>query len=365
MDQRTVHVELGARRYTIHITSGGLAFVGDVMGELGRRGKVALISDATVAELYAQPVEDGLRGAGFDVTRLVVEPGEASKSLAVAARLYDGLADATLDRGATIVALGGGVVGDLSGFVAATWLRGIPFVQVPTTLEADVDASVGGKTAVNHASGKNLIGAFHQPLAVVIDVTCLRSLSARDFSAGLAESIKHGVIRDPAFFEWHEQHAVKILDHDPATLAELIERNCAIKATVVADDEREESGLRAILNFGHTIGHAIEARLGYRLRHGECVSIGMVGAAEMARQRGTFRDEELACLRRVLEKVGLPIRVPDDADLAPADLLDLIRHDKKTLAGTVRFILPTAIGTVEFVPVSDEEILTGMAAVGV
>jgi 3-dehydroquinate synthase len=362
---RTVNVALGSRGYTIHAGSGLLAGVGAMARELRRPGKAALITDEIVAGLYGETVHASLAEAGFDVSRLTIRPGEPSKSLTVASRLYDELAEAGLDRSSLIVALGGGVVGDLSGFVAATWMRGLPFIQVPTTLEADVDASVGGKTAVNHPAGKNMIGAFHQPLAVIIDVDCLKSLSARDFFAGMAESIKHGVIRDPAFFDWQEKRVASILSHDPATLAELIERNCAIKAAVVAEDEREETGVRAILNFGHTIGHAIESRLGYDLRHGECVAIGMVGAAEMARRRGTFTDEEATRLKQVLEAYKLPTHVPADAGLSADDLSAIVYHDKKVHEGKVRFTLPTGLGRCDLVNVTDEEIRAGIAACGV
>jgi len=336
-----------------------------MLSELRRPGKAALVSDETVAGLYADAVCASLGEAGFAVSRMIVPPGEGSKSLAVASQLYDQLAAANFDRSSLVVALGGGMVGDLAGFVAATWMRGLPFVQVPTTLLANVDASVGGKTAVNHPAGKNMVGAFHQPLGVIIDVDCLGTLSQRDVASGLAESVKHGVIRDEAFFAWHEQQAEAILAHDAATLSELIERNCAIKADVVAADEREEAGIRAHLNFGHTIGHAIEARLGFRLRHGECVAIGMIAAAEMANRRGTFPREDVTRLTRVLEALGLPVRVPDDAALSRDELLTLVRHDKKVHEGSVRFTLPTRMGAVELVNVDEDEIRAGFAAVGV
>jgi len=213
--------------------------------------------------------------------------GEPSKSLQMLARLYDELANAKVDRASPVIALGGGVVGDLTGFAAATWLRGVPFVQVPTSLEADVDSSVGGKTGVNHASGKNMIGAFYQPLFVLIDTATLSTLSRRDFVAGLAESVKHAVIRDAAFFDWHESNCDAILAHDADALGRLIERNVQIKAQIVSLDERETTGMRALLNFGHTVGHAIEtvmARRGEPWRHGEAVAAGMVAACEVSVQ---------------------------------------------------------------------------------
>jgi 3-dehydroquinate synthase len=358
---RTVEVQLGERTYPIYIGPGLLGSVGARLLKLCPAPTAAVVSDENVAPLYADRAIASMNQAGYRTRLLVVKPGELSKSLETAAVLYGGLAEAGIERTSPVVSLGGGVVGDLTGFVAATWLRGLPFVQVPTTLEADLDAAVGGKTAVNHPAGKNLIGAFHQPRMVLIDPTTLATLDVRDLRSGLAESVKHGVIRDAALFEWQERWAESILSRDEQTLGELIERNCRIKAAVVAADERE-SGLRAILNFGHTIGHAIESDQRYALRHGECVAIGMVAAAEIAVVRGMLPRSDADRIRRLLEKFGLPTRVDRTIDLSV--LMAFMQKDKKIAAGRLRFVLPTAIG--QAVTVSDvtpEQIAAGVRAI--
>jgi len=359
---RTVPIELGERSYRIHIECGLLDRVGPMLQERCPAPTAAVVSDHTVASLYADRVMNSIRQAGYQAVLLTVAPGEASKSLRTAAELYDGLARAMIERNSPVVALGGGMVGDLAGFVAATWLRGVPFVQVPTTLLADVDASVGGKTAVNHPAGKNLIGAFYQPRLVLIDPTCLATLDDLDRRAGLAESVKHAVIRDPAFFDWHEQHLDGILSGQEDVFAELIEHNCRIKASFVCADEREQSGLRASLNFGHTVGHAIEAELGYELRHGQCVALGMVVAARLAVNRGMFPSEQAERIKDLLGRLGLPTTLP--RPLSDERLLELMRHDKKVRHGRVRFVLPTAIGHVELVDdVTTDELLACMAEI--
>lgn len=306
---------------------------------------MAIITDSNVGPLYADKALGSLRESGFQPSLITVPAGESSKSLEQLSRVYDGLAAARIDRTSTLVTLGGGVVGDLGGFAAATWLRGISFVQCATTLEADVDASVGGKTAVNHVSGKNLIGAFYQPLFVLIDTQTLRTLDDRDYRAGLAESIKHAVIRDAALFDWHERNVEKILSRDPGTLGELIERNVRIKASVVARDERETSGLRALLNFGHTVGHAIEtaiARRGEPWRHGEAVAAGMVAAAEMSVVAGRLDRPSAERIIRLIERFGLPARAPLTG--CRTELLELMSADKKVAAGRLRFVLADAVG---------------------
>jgi 3-dehydroquinate synthase len=296
------------------------------------------------------------------VSLLTFPAGDASKSLAQAERLYDGLAAAGIERSSLIVTLGGGVTGDLGGFVAATWLRGVPFIQVPTSLEADVDASVGGKVAVNHASGKNMIGAFYQPQRVLIDVACLRTLEKRDLVAGLAESIKHGLIREAGFFTWHEANAEAILGCKEAVLAELIERNCRIKASVVAADERE-GGLRAILNFGHTFGHAVESEMQFQLRHGECVAIGMMAACRIGQGRRTISAEEVGRVEALLVRFGLPTRAPPG--LRTDVLLDWMRRDKKVKSGKIQFVLPKGLGQVYITDdVAEAELREAAAATG-
>lgn len=341
--RRCVRVELGDRSYDIDIGPGLLPQLGELARQTVPARRCALISDQTVADLYAGKATEALARAGYQVSLLTFPPGDASKSLAQADRLYGGLAAAGFERSDLIVTLGGGVTGDLGGLVAATWLRGVPFIQAPTTLEADVDASVGGKVAVNHASGKNMIGAFYQPRRVVIDVSCLRTLDKRDMTAGLAESVKHGLIRDAAFFAWHETRAEAILAADEAVLAELIERNVRIKAAVVAADERE-SGLRAILNFGHTFGHAVESQMQYQWRHGECVSVGMMAACRIGLRRGTISENEVRRIEVLLLQLGLPTRLP--AGLRTEDLLGWMRRDKKVKAGRIQFVLPKGIGEV-------------------
>ncbi len=358
---RTVEVPLGDRTYPIYIGPGVLPSLGRLLAEMCPAPTAAVISDDRVAPHYADVARTSMIEAGFHTEVLVVEAGEQSKSLATAADLYGKLAEAGIERSSPLVSLGGGMVGDLTGFVAATWLRGVPFVQAPTTLVADVDAAVGGKTAVNHPAGKNLIGAFHQPRMVLIDTQTLDTLEARDFRAGLAESVKHGVIRDAEFFAWHEQHAGDLLEREGDLLGALIERNCRIKAEVVSSDERE-AGLRAILNFGHTIGHAIESDQQYALRHGECVAIGMVAAAEIAVVRSMISPDQAVRIGRLLEVLGLPTRLPRPVDL---DVLTaFMQKDKKVKAGRIRFVLPTAIGQVVTVSdVTSAQIAAGARAI--
>ena len=345
----SVRVNLPSREYDITIGAGLLTEVGDIIRRQCDAKRATVVTDTHVGPLYADMLERSLHTAGFDHTRITVPAGDASKSLEQAAELFDSLATARHDRTEPILALGGGMIGDLAGFAAATWLRGVPFVQCPTTLEANIDASVGGKTAVNHKAGKNLIGAFHQPICVCIDPACLATLSERDFIAGLAESVKHAVIRDPEFFDWHEREADAIAAQSEETVRELIRRNCANKAEVVAADEREMAAFgvgRAALNFGHTIGHAIEAQLHFALRHGEAVSLGIVAAAALAERHGTFPSEENQRLQQLLAALRLPVRSPQPLDTA--DILDRLYVDKKAKSGKVRFVLPTRLGQVEW-----------------
>ncbi len=348
---RTVQVELGPRGYPIHIGPGARRQLGTLVTQRPHARPAALIAGERVAELHLDTL---LPELGPTPLVLRVPPGEASKSLQTASRLYDALADAHIERRDLIVTFGGGVVGDLGGFVAATWLRGIDFVQVPTTLEAAVDASVGGKTGVNHRAGKNLIGAFHQPRAVVIDIDFLGTLPQRDFVAGLGESVKHAVIRDPGFLEWHEAHAAAVLAREPDVLVELIARNCQIKADVVGRDEREQ-GLRAILNYGHTLGHAFEHLLGYELRHGECVALGMVAVNEIAGARHQLDRQVADRITALLARLGLPTRLPRPVDTRA--VAATCRMDKKVAAGAVNFVLvPTPGQTVRVADVTDDEI---------
>jgi 3-dehydroquinate synthase len=338
-----VHVALGARTYPIWIGAG-------LLGDAARwrsaiRGRhVLVVTNTTVAPLYLERVRAGLHGLTHATH--VLPDGEAYKTLGSAAELFDALAALGATRDATILALGGGVIGDLAGFAAACWMRGIDFVQMPTTLLAMVDSSVGGKTGVNLAAGKNLVGAFHQPRAVVADTDTLATLPQREYRAGLAEVVKHGAIGDTVFFEWLERNTAALNARDGATLIEAIAVSCRYKAAVVARDEHEH-GERALLNFGHTFGHALETASGYgTLLHGEAVAIGMVLAARLSADLGRAPRVDAERLAALLTALGLPV-TPPASD--PARLLDLMRLDKKNLGDQLRLILWRGIGQAEIV----------------
>lgn len=341
----TIHVALGARSYPIHIAAGGLSRVGEWMRAVAPGKRVLLVADAAVDALYGEPVAASLAGAGYQVARARVPSGETSKSSEQLVALYARCVEAGLDRSSAIVALGGGVVGDLAGYAAATYLRGIRLVQVPTTLLAMVDSSIGGKTGINLPHGKNLVGSFHQPVLVVCDPDALRSLPARERAAGLAEVIKYGVIRDAALFAFLEQHLPRIQAGESAAQEHVIARSCAIKAEVVAADEHE-SGERAILNFGHTLAHAIENVAGYgSYLHGEAVGIGMVYAAELSVRLKGFPVPDAARIEALVARAGLPVRAPE---LAWPALRRAMGVDKKSADGTPRFVLAEAIGRVAY-----------------
>lgn len=304
-----------------------------------------LVTNQTLAPLYLDRVRGVLENSGVHVDQVILPDGEQHKSLTVLDQVFTALLAKPHGRDTTIVALGGGVIGDLAGFAAASYQRGVRFIQVPTTLLSQVDSSVGGKTAVNHPLGKNMIGAFYQPVSVVIDLDCLKSLPARELSSGLAEVIKYGIILDRDFFLWLEENieAVRALQHD--ALAYCIRRCCEIKAAVVAADERE-SGMRALLNLGHTYGHAIEAEMGYgNWLHGEAVAAGMVMAAHTARRLGQFSVEDVERVKSLLICAGLPVNGP--TQMTPESYLPHMMRDKKVLAGELRLVLPTAIGQSE------------------
>ena len=345
---RSVDVALGDRSYAIRIGAGLLDDAATWRSAL--RGRhVLVVTDSNVAPLYLDRVRAGLASHAHDA--LVLPASEASKTLASAERIFDALATLGANRDGAIVALGGGVIGDLAGFAAACWMRGIDFVQMPTTLLAMVDSSVGGKTGVNVAAGKNLVGAFHQPRAVVADTSTLATLPPREYAAGLAEVVKYGAIGDASFFAWLERNADALLAHDAGVLAEAIAFSCAYKAGVVARDERE-TGERALLNFGHTFGHALEAERGYgELLHGEAIAIGMVVAATLSARSGRAGAEDAARLARLLSRFGLPTTLPP----ASADaLLARMRLDKKNLGGRIRLILWRGIGKAEIASDVDE-----------
>lgn len=330
--------------------------------EAGAARSVVVISDSTVAGLYGQRAVDSLAGAGLNVEIIDFPAGERSKTLSTYGQVMDrlfGICPA-IDRDCLIVALGGGVTGDLAGFAAATALRGLRWVQCPTTLLADVDASVGGKTGLDHAAGKNLIGAFYQPAGVIVDVGTLETLSEEDLRSGLAECVKHGVIRQANLLDLIEGNVEKIFARDAAVMIDLIARNVAVKAAVVSADERE-SGERAHLNFGHTIGHAIEVFVGYgRITHGQAVSLGMIAADGMAVRRGLLEQEASARIAGLLDRLGLPTRQSGlDADA----ILSIMAHDKKARAGKIRMVLPSALGTVDVHDdVTEKEIREALAS---
>ena len=343
----TIDVGLGARHYPIRIGTGLLDDARAWRDAL-RGGHALVVSDGHVAPLYAQRLRDALAAASGAPVRcetLVLPAGEAHKNLDAIARVLDALAKLGATRDACVLALGGGVVGDIAGFAAACWMRGIDFLQFPTTLLAMVDSSVGGKTGVDHPAGKNLIGAFHQPRAVVADLDTLATLPDRELRAGLAEVVKTACIGDADFFDWLEAHADALLDADTETLTHAIARCCRFKAGVVERDERE-AGERALLNFGHTFGHAIETETGYdTLLHGEAVAIGMILAARLSAQLGMADDTDTGRLQALLERLGLPVSVPPN--LAPDALLSHMQMDKKNRAGALRLILWRGIGHAE------------------
>ncbi len=344
MSPHVVEVALGERTYPIHIGRGLLADPAHWRSAIGGR-HVLVVSNETVAPLYLERMAAGLDGRVH--AALVLADGEQHKTLESAARVFAALAALGANRDATVVALGGGVIGDLAGFAAACWMRGIALVQMPTTLLAMVDSSVGGKTAVNLPAGKNLVGAFHQPNAVVIDTDTLATLPPREYAAGLAEVVKYGAIGDEPFFAWLEMHADALLRRDADALAEAIAASCRYKAGVVARDEREH-GERALLNFGHTFGHALEAEAGYgRLLHGEAVAIGMVLAARLSARLGRAPAADADRLAALLERLGLPVAMPDG--FAAERLLARMQLDKKNLSGRLRLILWSRLGAAELV----------------
>jgi 3-dehydroquinate synthase len=334
----SLSVALGSRAYPIHIGAGLLA-----RAELYRPylvgGGAAIVTNETVAPLYLATLKQALQGSR--IAEIVVADGEQAKGWPTLERVFDALLAARIGRDGLIIALGGGVVGDLAGFAAAVYQRGIDFVQVPTTLLAQVDSSVGGKTAINHERGKNMIGAFHQPRAVIADVATLDTLPDRELRAGLAEVIKHGLALDLQFTGWLEQNVEKLLARDRAALAHAVRRSCELKAAIVAEDERE-AGRRALLNFGHTFGHAIEAAVGYGTwLHGEAVAAGMVMASELSQRLGNIQKADVARVRDLLRRAGLPVAGPA---LSPERMLELMAVDKKAAKGRVRFIVLEAVG---------------------
>lgn len=345
----TVRVSLAERSYDIRVARGTLHEVGTTLSRIGLSDKVGIVTDRNVAERYLPRVMKSVKAAGFRAVPIVLPAGERSKTLRSVSNILDELIRAGFERRSTLVALGGGVIGDLTGFAAAIYLRGIPFIQVPTTLVAQVDSSVGGKTGVDHSLGKNLIGAFHQPRAVLIDPDTLRTLPKREWVGGLAEVIKYGMIADEPFFAYLEKHMEALLRVEPEPVVQIIKRSCEIKAQVVAEDERE-SDRRRVLNYGHTIGHALEALGGYRsLIHGEAVAIGMVQEADLARHLGICGQEVVDRLRGLVRAAGLPDAMPKVSFSA---LWNAMQHDKKVAGGTVYGVWPERVGQVKIAPLA-------------
>jgi 3-dehydroquinate synthase len=336
---RSVHIELGERSYPILIAPA-LLDQPDTFAGLPKASSALIVSNTTVAPLYAQRLRAVLQQRYPVVHEVVLPDGEAHKNWQTLNSIFDALLENGCDRKTILFALGGGVVGDMTGFAAASYMRGVPFVQVPTTLLSQVDSSVGGKTGINHPLGKNMVGAFYQPLRVVCDLDTLKTLPDRELSAGLAEVIKYGPIADMAFLDWIEANVDRLLARDPDALAHAVQRSCEIKAWVVGQDERE-SGLRAILNFGHTFGHAIEAGMGYgQWLHGEAVGCGMVMAAELSRALGLVDEAFVVRLRTLIQRAGLPVVGPRlDATDNAGRYLELMRVDKKAEAGEIRFVV--------------------------
>lgn len=343
---KTLEINLGSRSYPIHIGSGILNTLGSLLEGRGLGNKILLVSNPAVAALYAGTVRESLQRSGFEVIIGEIRDGEIYKTLATAESLYNLAFDGRLDRRCPVVALGGGVVGDVAGFVAATYMRGVPLIQVPTTLMAQVDSSVGGKVAVNHPKGKNIIGCFYQPQLVLADCGVLRTLPARQLRSGLAEVIKYGVIREEKFFVWLEDNMIKLISGDSEALEKTILESCRIKAGVVEEDEKE-NGSRVILNFGHTIGHAVETLTGYNTyTHGEAVAIGMTAAARLAQSEGLLPP---AACRRIISLIlaaGLPSEIPAGLDFDR--IMECMTHDKKVREGRITFVLPEEIGRVCF-----------------
>jgi 3-dehydroquinate synthase len=356
---KKVKVRLNSNSYEIHIGPGMLMHTGHHLKENGLTAKVVIITNPIVKKLHGNTLRQGLTRDGFQVIVLEVPDGEEQKSLDTAGRLYHELTNHYAERTTSILALGGGVIGDLAGFVAATYLRGVPLVQIPTTLLAQVDSSIGGKVAVNHEQLKNKIGAFYQPRLVITDIDTLKTLPAKELANGLAEVIKSAVIWDKDFFAYLESNLDRIKSLDTGLLEETVSRTARIKAEIVEKDERD-LGLRGILNYGHTIGHAIESASDFKMEHGEAIAIGMLAAGRISNQLGKLDRKGLDRLKRIIEKAGLPTEIPS---LEAKGLLQSMKHDKKVLEGRIRFVLPISIGkaliTDEVSPSLIEQALVG------
>ncbi|MBU0701991.1 3-dehydroquinate synthase [bacterium] len=352
---KNIKVNLGERSYAIYIDAGLLKNIGNILTEAGVGHDVVVITNPKVGYFYKDILVSQLKETGFETRVIEIPDGEDYKNLKTVAYLYDKLVEMKAHRKTTLIALGGGVIGDIVGFVAATFMRGIPFVQIPTTLLAQVDSSVGGKTGVNLTTAKNMVGAFWQPQVVIIDPDVLKTLSLREIKSGLAEVIKYGMIHDADFFEYLEKNIQHIERLESEAMIHIIDSSCKIKAEVVESDERE-AGLRAILNFGHTIGHALESQTSYQLfRHGEAISIGMAAAVKIAARIGMFPRKDVTRLITLLQMAGLPVKFKD---LSPDDLLQTMFSDKKNVSSEhIRFILPKRIGHVIMVEDLSQQVI--------
>ena len=351
-----LRVNLGDRSYPILI---GPSLIDDSAQFKGRiRGRAAIVTSDRIAPHFLARLRASLAGADLEAIEIVLPDGEAAKTWETLNRIHSALLERHCDRKTTLIALGGGVVGDITGFAAATYQRGVPFIQVPTTLLAQVDSSVGGKTAINHPLGKNMIGAFHQPIMVLVDTGTLASLPEREFRSGLAEVVKYGFIYDAEFLAWLECNLEALLRREAAALAHAIRRSCEIKAEIVVQDERE-TGIRAWLNLGHTFGHAIEAGLGYGAwLHGEAVAAGMVMAADLSHRLGQLTRADLERVRTLIARAGLPVEGPA---LPAARYFELMRIDKKAEAGAIRYVLLKRLGEAFVAPVADESVASTLA----
>lgn len=356
-----IKVALGDRSYDITLGAAIVAGLGPLCRELGLSGTAAVVSNTTVAPLYYEQLRASLEAAGYRVLLVSLPDGEGYKNSATLNLIYDALVDASLDRGSFIVALGGGVIGDMAGFAAASYLRGIPFVQVPTTLLSQVDSSVGGKTGINHPRGKNLIGAFYQPRAVLIDVATLETLPEREYRSGLGEIVKYGAVLDAGFFSFLEENAQLLLARDKESLIHAVGRSCAIKARVVESDERE-GGVRAVLNYGHTLGHAVETLTGYtKYLHGEAVAIGMVQAARISRHFGFCSAADQERIEALVALLGLPGELPP---FPAQDYLEALSHDKKVRESGLLFICNEGIGQYRMERIKDLNALLEICGIG-
>lgn len=363
---RTVQVYLGPRSYDVFIVTDYLSMIAsgiepwfeDKPGMNPGQRTALVVTDKNVQDPHGEAVRQSLSQGGWQCEMFVMEPGELSKSLPVISSIYDKLVEMRAGRQTVVFAVGGGVVGDTAGFVAATYARGIPFVQIPTTLLAHVDSSVGGKVGINHPQAKNLIGAFHQPLGVVIDTATLSTLPERDYKAGLAEVVKYGVILDDEFFQYLEENIEGLNDRTPDVMQAIISRSCRLKADVVEQDEFEHTGLRAILNYGHTFAHAFETLCQYgELLHGEAVAIGMIYASRLAERLGMVEPSITQRQLALLDAVNLPTKLPQGWSFSADDILSRMRLDKKTIGGKLRLVLPTKIGEVKVISnISEDDV---------